>query len=46
MWDPILVALLKMRPHYSNSSLDNATPSSLPRSLEVDVGGLSEFVTY
>ena len=46
MWDPILVTLLKMRPRYSHSSRENATPSSLPRSLEVDVGGLSEFVTY
>ena len=28
MCDPILVTLLKMRPHYSQSSLENATPSS------------------
>ena len=28
MCDPILVALLKMRPHYSPSSSENATPSS------------------
>ena len=28
MCDPILVALLKMRPHYSPSSRENATPSS------------------
>ena len=27
MWDPILVILAKMRPHYSQSSRDNATPS-------------------
>ena len=26
--DPILVNLLKMRPHYSHSSRENATPSS------------------
>ena len=28
MWDPILVTLLKMRPHYSQSSRENATPFS------------------
>ena len=28
MWDPILVTLLKMRPHYSQSSRENATASS------------------
>ena len=28
MLDSILVTLLKMRPHYSQSSLENATPSS------------------
>ena len=28
MCDPILVTLLKMRPHYSQSSCENATPSS------------------
>ena len=28
MCDPILVTLLKMRPHYSQSSRHNATPSS------------------
>ena len=28
MCDPILVPLLKMRPHYSQSSRENATPSS------------------
>ena len=28
MWDPILVTLLKMRPHSSQSSRKNATPSS------------------
>ena len=28
MFDPILVTLLKMRPHYSHSSRANATPSS------------------
>ena len=28
MCDPILVTLLKMRPHYSHSSHENATPSS------------------
>ena len=28
MYDPILVTLLKMRPHYSQSSWENATPSS------------------
>ena len=28
MCDPILVTLLKMQPHYSQSSLENATPSS------------------
>ena len=27
MCDPILVTLLKMRPHYSHSSHENATPS-------------------
>ena len=26
--DPVLVTLLKMRPHYSQSSRENATPSS------------------
>ena len=28
MCDPILVTLLKMRPHYSQSTRENATPSS------------------
>ena len=28
MCDPILLTLLKTRPHYSKSSLENATPSS------------------
>ena len=28
MCDPILVTLLKMRPHYNHSSHENATPSS------------------
>ena len=28
MCNPILVTLLKMRPHYSQSSRENATPSS------------------
>ena len=28
MCDPILVTLLKMRPHYSQSSRENVTPSS------------------
>ena len=28
MYDPILVTLLKMRPHSSQSSRENATPSS------------------
>jgi len=28
MCDPIVVTLLKMRPHYSQSSRKNATPSS------------------
>ena len=28
MCDPILVILLKMRPHYSQSSRENATPSN------------------
>ena len=28
MCDPTLVTLLKMRPHYSQSSRENATPSS------------------
>ena len=28
MFDSILVTLLKMQPHYSQSSLENATPSS------------------
>ena len=28
MCEPILVTLLKMRPHYSRSSRENATPSS------------------
>ena len=28
MCDPILVTLLKMRPHYSQYSRENATPSS------------------
>ena len=29
MYDPTLVTLLKMRPHYSQSSRENATPSSV-----------------
>ena len=29
MCDPILVPLLKMRPHFSQSSRENATPISL-----------------
>ena len=33
MCDPILVTLLKMRPHYSHSSRENATPSSGTSSL-------------
>ena len=33
MCDPILVTLLKMRPHYSQSSRENATPSSGTSSL-------------
>ena len=28
MYDPILVTLLKMRPHYGQSSRENATPFS------------------
>ena len=28
MFDPTLVTLLKMRPHYSQSSRENAAPSS------------------
>ena len=28
MYDPILVTLIKMQPHYSQSSRENATPSS------------------
>ena len=28
MFDPILLTLLKMRPHYSQSSRENATPST------------------
>ena len=28
MCDPILVTVLKMQPHYSQSSRENATPSS------------------
>ena len=28
MCDPILVTLLKMRPHYSQSSRENANPSN------------------
>ena len=28
MCDPILVTLLKMQPHYSQTSRENATPSS------------------
>ena len=28
MWDPILGTLLKMQPHYSQSSRENATPPS------------------
>ena len=28
MCDPILVTLLKMQPHYSQSSLENVNPSS------------------
>ena len=28
MWDPILVTLMKMQPHYNQSSRVNATPSS------------------
>ena len=33
MCDPILVTLLKMQPHYSQSSCENATPSSGTSSL-------------
>ena len=33
MCDPILVTLLKMRPHYSQSSRENVTPSSGTSSL-------------
>ena len=29
MYDPTLVTLLKMRPHYSQSSRENATPFSV-----------------
>ena len=36
MCDPILVTLLKMRPHYSQSSRENATPS----------GGTSPLASY
>ena len=28
VWNPILVTLLKMQPHYSQSSCENVTPSS------------------
>ena len=28
MYDPILVTLIKMQPHYSQFSRENATPSS------------------
>ena len=33
MWDPILVIVLKMRPHYSHYRRENATPSSGTSSL-------------
>ena len=36
MCDPILVTLLKMRPHYGQSSCENATPS----------GGTSPLASY
>ena len=46
MCDPILVSLLKMRPHCSQSSRENATPSSGTSPLayykEVPPGGLSD----
>ena len=35
MCDPILVALLKMPLHYSQSSRENATPSSAPRHIPI-----------
>ena len=45
--DPILVTLLKMRPHYSQSNRENETPSSgtfpLASYKEVPPGGLSPF---
>ena len=35
MCDPILVTLLKMRPHYSQSNRENVTPSPLASYKEV-----------
>ena len=47
MCDPILETLLKMRPHYSQSSRENATPSSgtspLASYMEVPPGKLNRF---
>ena len=44
MCDPVEVTLLKMRPHYSQSSYENATPSSgtfpLASYKEVPPGGV------
>ena len=49
MCDPILVTLLKMRAHYSQSSRENATPSSgtspLASYKEVSPPGLSPFIS-
>ena len=50
MCDPILVTLLKMRPHYSQSSRENATPPSGTFSLasykEVTPGAIHRITQY
>ena len=49
MCDPILVTLLKTRPHYSQSSRENATPfsgTSLLASNEGVPPGLTLFIIY
>ena len=50
MCDPVLVTLLKMRPHYSQSSRENATPSSgtspLASYKEVTLPGFLEYGNF
>ena len=50
MCDPILVTLLKKRPHYSQSSRENATPSSgtspLASIMELPLGEIDYIPMY